>query len=67
MDTGSTFSNCMVLCQGASNCYIAVYVASSNMCYYINATITSNTKIKSNNDCTIGLIAVNSLVSKLYS
>ena len=33
---------CMVICQGASNCYVVVYVASTNKCYLKNAIRVNN-------------------------
>ena len=57
MPSGSTFLVCMVICQGASNCYVDIYVTST--CYLKNANY-SNMGACSN--FTIGLIAVNLII-----
>ena len=57
---------CMVICQGASNCYVVVYVASTNKCFLKNAIMVNNPTNGACNDWTIGLIAVNPLISNKY-
>ena len=63
---GSTFLACMVICQVNSNCNVAVYVASSNKYYLKNATPANCSNMGACGDCTIGIIAVNPLISNKY-
>jgi hypothetical protein len=67
MAPNSNFLNCMVLCQGAWNCYNFVYVQADNTCHFkMDVLPGAISNLVAQSGLTAGFVAVNPLMSNKY-